>query len=63
MLYYKIVVKKGDFKMARKEYVQVLVWKDTNELINQFAENYKLSKIEVIDQAIKLLIKEQSCGN
>lgn len=63
MLYYKIVVKKGDLKMARKEYVQVLVWKDTNELINQFAENYKLSKIEVIDQAIKLLIKEQSCGN
>ena len=49
--------------MARKEYVQVLVWKDTNELINQFAENYKLSKIEVIDQVIKLLIKEQSCGN
>ena len=63
MLYYKIVVKKGDLKMARKEYVQVLVWKDTNELINQFAENYKLSKIEVIDQAIKLLIEEQSCGN
>jgi len=49
--------------MARKEYVQVLVWKDTNDLINKFAENYKLSKIEVIDQAIKLLIKEQSCGN
>jgi len=49
--------------MARKEYVQVLVWKDTNDLINQFAEHYKLSKIEVIDQAIKLLIKEQSCGN
>jgi len=49
--------------MARKEYVQVLVWKDTNDLINQFAEHYNLSKIEVIDQAIKLLIEEQSCGN